>query len=378
MRNDSFAQAFDSDSHLKLLESEQRLRAFVVATYDVIYSMSPDWREMRYLVGKDFIADTAGPSERWLERYIPAEDRPNVLAAIGEAVRASSMFELEHRIIRNNGTIGWTFSRAVPIKNREGEVIEWFGAARDITERRQREEALREADEHKDQFIAVLAHELRNPLAPMTNAIELLRKADGDQRVRGTAQLILERQLGALTRLVDDLLETARIASGRLELRASRVELRAILERAVETARPKFESRNQSLTVSINSSRQFDADAARLQQVFVNLLNNAAKYTDPGGCISLTAHVIEDSAVVTVKDTGIGIDHELLPRLFEPFSQAKRARSRSEGGLGLGLSIARRLVEMHGGTIRVASAPGRGSEFTVQLPLNASPQTWPS
>jgi signal transduction histidine kinase len=372
MRNDlSPHQAIDSDAQSKLREGEERFRAFVMATSDAIYSMSPDWREMRYLVGKDFIADTTGPSGSWLERYIPLEDRAEVLSAIDGAIQTSSTFELEHRVIRANGVIGWTFSRAVPIKNAADEIVEWFGAARDITERRLREEALRQADWHKDQFLAVLAHELRNPLAPMTNALELLRKTDGNQRLRSTAQAILERQLMSLTRLVDDLLETARIASGRLELRTDRVELRAVLERAVETARPKFESRNQSLTVAIRASRALDADAARLQQVFVNLLNNAAKYTDAGGHIHLSADVNGDWAVIKVTDTGIGIDPELLPRLFEPFSQAKRARPRSEGGLGLGLSIARRLVEMHGGTIKVASVPGRGSEFTIELPLDS-------
>jgi signal transduction histidine kinase len=373
MRNESPHQsAIGTDVQRKLLESEERFRAFVTATWDVIYSMSPDWREMRYLAGKGFIADTANPSVRWLERYIPAEDQAGVLSEIERAVRSQQMYELEHRVIRADGSLGWTFSRAIPIKNVEGQIVEWFGAARDITGRREREDALRQADWHKDQFIAMLAHELRNPLAPMTNALELLRKAQANERLRSTAQAILERQLGSLTRLVDDLLEMARISSGRLELRTDQVELRTILERAIETARPKFESRNQLLTVSIHSSHTMSVDAIRIQQVIVNLLNNAAKYTDDGGRILLTAEIKDDCAEVRVKDTGIGIDPELLPRLFEPFSQAKRSRSRSEGGLGLGLSIARRLVDMHGGTIDVDSVLGEGSEFIVRLPLQGT------
>ncbi len=353
--------------------SEERFHAFVTATFDVVYSMSPDWREMRFLIGKDFIPDTLDASDSWLERYIPLDDQPYVLSAINHAIETGTTFELEHRVIRGNGAIGWTLSRAIPIKDSAGRILEWFGAARDITERRVREEALVQADWQKDQFIAMLAHELRNPLAPMTNALELLRKAGRNEAIRENAQAIIERQLGSLRRLVDDLLEIARITSGRLELRTSRVNLGAILERAVETARPMIDGRNQSLTVQIDASHEIVADAARLQQVFVNLLNNAAKYTDVGGQITLRAELNNGVAVISLKDTGIGIDADLMPRLFEPFAQAKHSHSRSQGGLGLGLSIARRLVQMHGGTIRVESVVGKGSEFIVELPLQTHP-----
>lgn len=369
-RSDTGNSEGEVERRLRL--SEERFRAFVTATSDVVYSMSPDWAEMRFLVGKHFIADTTGPSRAWLERYILPEDHERVLAVIGEAIRTKSVFEMEHRVIRADGTLGWTFSRAVPIMSSTGEITEWFGAARDVTERKQREEALLEADQRKDEFIAVLAHELRNPLAPIANAVELLRMSRTDEPLQLKARAIIERQLAALKRLVDDLLESARITSGRLHLAADLVELGTIVERAVETVRPCVETRGHTLNVTLAQSIVLYADAARLQQVLVNLLNNAAKYTDRGGRIDVDVRLEHGHVVLSVKDTGIGIEPELLPRLFRPFTQAKHSLARSDGGLGLGLSIAHRLVKMHAGTIEVRSRVGYGSEFIVTLPLKIS------
>jgi signal transduction histidine kinase len=364
--------AADGQGDRLLRASEERFRAFVVATSDVVYSASADWREMRYLAGKVFIADTFGPSRVWLERYIPSDDQKQVRVAIEAAIRARSTFELEHRVIRADGTIGWTFSRAIPLLNDKGEIIEWFGAARDVTESKRREEAFREMDQRKDDFIAMLSHELRNPLAAMVNAVHLLQKARTDDPLQEKAREIIQRQLAVFRRLVDDLLEIGRITSGRLRLRIERVDLGAIVERAVETARPLIESRGQILAVKQAEPIVLDADPARLQQVFVNLLNNAAKYTDMGGRIDLTVRLEQGQAVVSVADTGIGIEPELLPQLFQPFTQAKRSLTRSDGGLGLGLSIVRHLVDMHSGAVEARSTVGQGSEFTVRLPLSAS------
>jgi signal transduction histidine kinase len=366
--------SIDSEAQDRLRTSEERFRAFVTATSDVVYSMSPDWREMRYLVGKDFIADTTAVSGAWLSRYIPAEDQANVLATIEAAIRDRKVFELEHRVIRADGTVGWTFSRAVPITNSQGGVTEWFGAARNITERKQREEALVEADQRKDEFMAMLAHELRNPLAPMVNALALLRITNKDDSFLEKARAILERQVNALTRLVDDLLDMARVTSGRLDLRSERIELGTVVARALEAARPLMESRGHSVSVTLSERIEIDADPNRLQQILLNLLNNAAKYTNPRGRIEVSAWVERQRAVLTVKDTGIGIEPELMAKLFQPFTQGKRSVARSEGGLGLGLSITRRLVEMHAGTIEVKSTIGRGSEFIVRIPLRAPTQ----
>ncbi|MDY6946958.1 MAG: PAS domain-containing sensor histidine kinase [Pseudomonadota bacterium] len=366
--------SIDNEAQDRLRSSEERFRAFVTATSDVVYSMSPDWREMRYLVGKDFIADTTDASGTWLDRYILPEDQSRVLATIEAAIRNDAVFELEHRVIRADGTVGWTFSRAVPIMNSRGDVTEWFGAARDITERKQREAALIEADQRKDEFMAMLAHELRNPLAPMVNALSLLRVANKDDSFLEKARAILERQVNALTRLVDDLLDMARVTSGRLDLRNERIELGTVVSQALEAARPLMESRAHSVSVTLSERIELDADPNRLQQILLNLLNNAAKYTNPRGRIEVSAWLERQHAVLSVKDTGIGIEPELMAKLFQPFTQGKRSLARSQGGLGLGLSITRRLVEMHAGTIEVRSTVGRGSEFTVRIPLRAPTQ----
>lgn len=359
----------NNEAEDRLRISEDRFRAFVTATSDVVYSMSPDWHEMRYLVGKDFISNTTDPNGAWLAQYIVPEDQPHVLATIEDAIRNKHVFELEHRVIRSDGTIGWTFSRAIPILNSQGEITEWFGAARDVTERKQREESLLEADQRKDEFMAMLAHELRNPLAPMVNALALLQVANKDDSFLEKARAILERQVNALTRLVDDLLDMARVTSGQLDLRNERVELGIVLARALEAARPLLESRGHSVSVTLAERIEIDADPNRLQQILVNLLNNAAKYTNPRGRIEISAWLERQRAVISVKDTGIGIEPELLSKLFQPFTRGKRSAARSEGGLGLGLSITRRLVEMHAGTIEVKSTVGRGSEFVVRIPL---------
>lgn len=364
--------SIENEAQDRLRTSEERYRAFVTATSDVVYCMNPNWGEMRYLVGNHFIADATDSSGAWVARYILPDDQSNVLAAIDHAIRTKSVFELEHRVIRADSAVGWTFSRAVPIMNSRGEITEWFGAARDITERKLREEALLDADQRKDEFMAMLAHELRNPLAPMVNALALLRIANKDASFLDKARAILERQVSALTRLVDDLLDMARITSGRLDLRSERVELGAVLERALEAARPLTDSRGHSVSVTIAERIEIDADPNRLQQILVNLLNNAAKYTDPRGRIEVSAWLERQRAVVSVKDTGIGIEPELMAILFQPFTQGKRSAARSEGGLGLGLSITRRLVEMHGGTIEVRSTVGHGSEFIVRIPLRVA------
>jgi CheY-like chemotaxis protein len=245
-----------------------------------------------------------------------------------------------------------------------------LGANLDVTERRRTEEALRDADRRKDEFLAMLAHELRNPLAPIRNALGVLamRFTDPDlDKVRG----MMERQVEHLVRMVDDLLDVSRIMRGRIELRHEPVELATIIARAVETARPAIDARGHELTVALPSERVWvGGDLVRLAQIFANLLGNAAKYTERAGTISLSAECEKGHVAISVRDTGIGIAPELLPRIFDLFVQGDRSVARSQGGLGIGLTLVRRLVELHGGTIRAASAgPGRGSEFVVRLPV---------
>ena len=260
----------------------------------------------------------------------------------------------------------WLEISASPV--RSGGVGVYF---RDISERRQAEQALREADRRKDEFLATLAHELRNPLAPIRTGLHLLRASPPGSRTGEEARAMMERQLAHLIRLVDDLLEVSRISSGKIELRPAPVELAAVVLSAVETSRPALEAARHRLDVTLpREPLMLHADLVRLSQVLANLLNNAAKYTDPGGRIAIVGARDGADAVVTVRDSGVGIEADMLPRLFSLFAQGDRIRS--QGGLGVGLALARRLVELHGGTLEARSeGAGQGSEFVVRLPIRS-------
>ena len=238
----------------------------------------------------------------------------------------------------------------------------------DITASKQAEEKLAELDRRKDQFLAMLSHELRNPLAPILNAVQLLQLQKGENSVQQKALAIIERQVGQLTHLVGDLLDVSRAITGRIQLCQEQVAVSSIVERAVETARPLIDQRKHELTVSLPPDPIWlYADASRLEQVVTNLLTNAAKYTNEGGHIWLSAQQEGDKAVLRVRDTGLGIAPAFLPHVFDLFTQAQRSSDRSQGGLGIGLTLAKRLVEMHGGTVGVSSTLGQGSEFVVSL-----------
>ena len=625
-----------------LRQSEERFRALVTASSDVVYRMSPDWREMRQLHGQNFLADTTAPNDNWLQQYIHPDDQPRVLAVIDEAIRTKSLFEMEHQVVTVDGSLGWTFSHAVPLLDAGGEIVEWFGTASDVTKQKRAEQALRDSedryrnlfnsmdqgyciiemifdahskpvdyvylevnpsfeamsgmhavqgkrirelvpnleaywletygtvaltgeavrvvnevkpldrwfdvyafrfggmesrkvavlftniterkkaeetlrkseerfralfdwgpiamyscdstgiiqeynrgavqlwgreprpgdtdeefrgsfktylpdgtflpyaqtamtkilrgeaparhdmevvierldgsrstlvvnvvplknaqgqvtgaitcfydvtersllqrktleqagaladlDRRKDEFLAMLSHELRNPLAPILNAVHLLRLQMNEDPLQKQARTIIERQVGQLKHLVDDLLEVSRISTGRVQLRQEQLVLGGIVERAVETAQPLITQHRHELTVSVPLEPIcLRADAARLEQVLVNLLTNAAKYTEDGGSIALTIERTigsrGDTAVLRVRDSGIGIAPELLPHIFDLFTQADRSLDRSQGGLGIGLCLVQRLVELHGGTVEVYSVLGHGSEFVVRLPV---------
>ncbi|MGH7713835.1 MAG: hybrid sensor histidine kinase/response regulator, partial [Gemmatimonadaceae bacterium] len=240
----------------------------------------------------------------------------------------------------------------------------------------ERTAALLESDRRKDEFLAMLAHELRNPLAPVRNSLHLVRESP-DPTVQINALNVMERQLGHLVRLVDDLLDVSRITTGKLELRTDRVELADILRHAVETAQPEINRKAHTLTVDVPANGlPIDGDATRLTQIFANLLHNASKFTDRGGHLTLKATRTGSDVEVTVCDTGEGIPREMLGHIFEMFAQADRSLERRHGGLGIGLTMARRLVEMHGGTITARSdGLGAGSEFLVRLPLATTVDT---
>ncbi len=614
-----------------LRDSEERFRAFVTVGTDVVYRMNADWSELRQLVGRNFIADAPQPTDGWLAEYIYPEDQTRVLATIAEAIRTRGVFEMEHRVRRLDGSVGWAHSRAVPLLDAQGAIREWIGNAVDVTERRYNEQALTESqeryaglldsinegycaievmfdahdtaidftyvevnpafekltgmrdvqgrrvrelipdveqhwldaygrvaltgepvrrvdevkalnrwfevlcfrlggsesrkigilfnnitaqiqaenalhasealyrglfnsidegfaiiemifdtghrpvdylilevnpafeqqcglldatgkrilellpehepywfemygkvaltgepvraqvesktlqqwfetrafrigdegsakvavifnniterrnverklqeqaqalsdlDRRKDEFLAMLSHELRNPLAPLTNALHMLGLQPSEDPVQRQARGIIERQVGQLKHLVGELLEISRITTGEVQLRLERLALSGVLDRAIETAQPLIEERRHVLEVSAPPHPVWlQADASRLEQVVVNLLNNAAKYTDPGGRIWLSVAQEGQEAVLRVRDTGIGIAADLLPHIFDLFTQAEKSLDRSQGGLGIGLCLVQRLVELHGGSVAVTSVPGEGSEFVVRLPV---------
>ena len=280
-------------------------------------------------------------------------------------------FTTAYRVRHKDGRWLHVEDRAVLQRDAAGGPGRLVGCTVDVTDRKLAEAELRDQDRRKDEFLATLAHELRNPLAPISNATQfLLAKGPADPELRRARELI-DRQVRVMAWLLDDLLDVSRITRGKLELRKERVELAAVVAAAVETSRPLIDAGGHALTVELPAEGvPLDADPVRLAQVFANLLNNAAKYTDRGGRLRLTAERAADGVAVAVSDDGIGLAADMLPRLFEIFAQAEPARERAQGGLGIGLSLVRGLVELHGGTIAAHSdGPGRGSTFTVRLPV---------
>jgi PAS domain S-box-containing protein len=484
----------------ELRQSEERHRALATATADVVYRMSADWEVMQPLDGRGLVDSNDEPIRGWMQKNLPAFEHSRTWVAIHKAIETKSTFELEHQVNRRDATLGWIFSRAVPILDTAGEITEWFGAARDITERKEAEErlrrshdtflnliqnnpfgvylvdadfrlarvslgaqkvfaqvrpllgrdftevlqtiwsepaatefvnrfrhtlttgepyvsvdttaqradvdgvesydwriervplpdgqhgvvcyfydmterrriedALKDADRKKDDFIALLAHELRNPLAPIRNGLQVLRLGSENLDALARARDMMDRQLTHMVRLIDDLLDISRINRGKMELRRGRVELADVVGSAVETARPALDAAGHELMVTLPATPvALDADLTRLSQVFSNLLTNSAKYTPEGGRVWLSAERTHGRVLVRVQDTGIGIPANSLPTIFDMFSQVDRSIERSSGGLGIGLALVKGLVEMHGGTVTAASdGESLGTTFTVMLP----------
>ncbi len=264
------------------------------------------------------------------------------------------------------------------VHERTAELAETNAALeREIRERHRAEEALRQIDRRKDEFLATLAHELRNPLAPIRNALEIMRLGPDSPEAVERGRKMMDRQVAHLVRLIDDLLDISRITRGKVQLRRERVDFADVVAGAVEGSKPVIDAGQHELLISLpDSPVTLEADSFRLTQVLMNLLNNAAKYMEPKGKIHLTATIESGTLVLSVRDTGMGIPADVLPHIFEMFSQVDRTRDRSQGGLGIGLSLVRGLVELHGGAVKaVSDGPGKGSEFVVRLPV-ANGKTW--
>src|SRR5262249_23213647 len=305
--------------------------------------------------------------EQWESVFHP-DDLPRVISNWQAAMVSGEPFEDQFRLRRHDGQYRWFLSRAIPLRDEDGRIVRWFGANVDIDDQKRAEAAADAANRAKDEFLAILGHELRNPLAPIVTALHLMRLRGVDKIER--ERIVIERQANHLVRLVDDLLDVSRITRGKVTLTRQRIEMAEVVARAIEIASPILEQRRHNLSVKVASrGLAVDADPERLAQVLSNLLTNAAKYTEPGGRISVSTVHADGEIVVHVKDSGLGIAPEMLPKVFEMFVQERQALDRSGGGLGLGLTIVRSLVTLHGGTVEARSR-GRhqGSEFIVRLP----------
>jgi two-component system CheB/CheR fusion protein len=310
------------------------------------------------------------------QRFVHPEDVARIEDAWTESRRDGSKWDCEFRVRGVDRRWHAILGRAVPLRDEHGEVCGWAGINLDIGRLKQVENELRELDQRKNEFLATLAHELRNPLAPLRNGVEVLRIAKDKPAMAEKARAMMERQLQQMVRLVDDLLDVSRVSRGKIELRRDNIELSAVLRNAIETSQPLMLERGHDLIARIPPEKiVVYADMTRLSQVFWNLLNNAAKYTEAGGIIEIDVAMQEGAVCVTVRDNGIGIPGDMLSRVFDIFTQVDRSLEKSQGGLGIGLSIARRLVEMHGGAIQATSAGhGHGSAFTVTLPAAVVPR----
>ncbi|HEY8554718.1 MAG TPA: ATP-binding protein, partial [Burkholderiales bacterium] len=314
-------------------------------------------------------ADDSGEA-RSIERSVaPAGELGNLRrAAGGEAVQ-----DWEERARFPDGTLRYYLGNAEPLRDETGAPQGAVAALIDITARVQAEEALRQADRRKDEFLAMLAHELRNPLAPIRSGLDLLERSFDDPVRRHRALQVIDRQLTQLTRIVEDLLDLARIIGGHVVIEREPMALGTLVSRAIETARPLISSRRHLLRVDLPLTEvHVHVDAARVVQALSNLLANAAKFTGEGGTITVTADVDADRVTVRVTDNGRGIEPEMLARVFDMFVQGRQDYARPEGGLGIGLAVVRRIAELHGGSVEARSAgPGRGAEFSLTLPLAA-------
>jgi PAS domain S-box-containing protein len=357
-----------------LKESARTHRIVADNTYDFEFWRAPDGRYLyvspscERICGHkpaDFMADPD-----LLERLVHREDRARFEEQTRALMASHSCVEFEFRIVHQDGTVRWLAQVCQPVLGEQGEYLGLRGSNREVTERKRAEQALRDADRRKDEFLAMLAHELRNPLAAIRSALQILRLSP-DREAHEQARALMQRQTDQMVRLVDDLLDVSRIATGKLELRKEPVQLRLVVRSAVEISRPLIEHMGHELTVTLPPHPlTVDADMTRLAQVFSNLLNNAAKYTEHGGHIWLTVERQGSDVLVSVKDNGIGIAADHLPGVFRMFSQVQESLERAQGGLGIGLTLVKRLVEMHGGRIEARSeGRGKGAEFVVHLPL---------
>ncbi|MGH6646914.1 PAS domain S-box protein [Aquabacterium sp.] len=363
-----------------LRESQARLRLTIEAARIGDWDLDLRTGEARHSARHDQCFGYAEPRADWsfevFMAHVHPDDREFVERLFHQAVATNGEWHFECRVIWPNGSVHWIDAHG-SIHQEGGQPARMLGIVADATSRKLAERALLDADRRKDEFLATLAHELRNPLAPIRNALEIMRLSKEPQ-AQEKARHMIERQVWQMVHLVDDLMDVSRITQGKVELRRERIDIAVAIQNAIDTSRPLIDARHHTLEARLPAPQTVFvyADVTRLIQIVSNLLNNAAKYTPEGGRIVLSAQEKDRQAVITIQDTGTGIPAEMLPRVFDMFTQVDRALERSQGGLGIGLALVRKLVEMHGGSVQAKSPGlGGGSTFEVQLPALASAST---
>jgi PAS domain S-box-containing protein len=358
----------------QLRRSEERFRLIVESVKDyAIYMLDPDGFVATWNAGAESIKGYRATEiiGSHFSKFYPDEAIERGWPEYELAVaREKGRFEDEGWRLRKDGSRFWANVVITALKDEHGRPRGFAKITRDLTERR-RIEALEESNKRTNEFLAMLAHELRNPLAPIKNAVSVMNQPAATEAHVDWARGVIDRQITHLSRLVDDLLDVSRITTGKITLQREPVDLHDVVARAIEAAKPLIDARGHKLTVQLKESPiVVKGDDTRLTQVVLNLLNNAAKYTPDGGHITLAVARTEELATIVVSDTGIGMTPDVLPTVFDLFAQGHRALDRAAGGLGIGLTLVKRLVQMHGGEVLAKSAgPNQGSEFTVQLPL---------
>ncbi|TWO71743.1 PAS domain S-box protein [Caenimonas sedimenti] len=355
-----------------LRDSEARFRTIADAMPQMVWSTLPDgYHDYYNQQWYDFTGAAPGTTdgESWNGMFHP-DDQPHAWEVWRHSLATGATYEIEYRLRHRSGQYRWVLGRALPVRSEAGEIVRWMGTCTDIHEQKTAREELLANNRRKDEFLAMLAHELRNPLAPISMAAHLLKSAPSDAAYVERSAGIISRQVLHMTELVDDLLDVSRVTRGLVELERVPVDLKAVLGNAIEQVRPMIEARGHELTTRMAAGDvAVLGDRTRLVQVMSNLLNNAAKYTPPGGALSMTLVVVDRNVEVRVADNGSGIDANLLPHVFDLFTQGERTPDRAQGGLGLGLALVRSLVELHGGRVSAQSeGRGKGSVFTVTLP----------
>ncbi len=362
-----------------LRESEAKFRIIADAMPQMVWSTREDgYHDYYNQQWYDFTGVPVGSTEGklWNGMFHP-DDRDRAWARWHHSLETGETYEIQYRLRHRSGEFRWTLGRALPVRGLDGRITRWMGTCTDIHDQKLAEEELRESNRRKDEFLAMLAHELRNPLAPISTAAELIRLVATEERRIQQASDIISRQVRYTTDLVDDLLDVSRVTRGLTELQKEMLDLKAVIHSAIEQVRPLIEARQHELRLRIGGADAYVlGDKTRLVQVIANILNNAAKYTPQGGEISLVLEVSESNAKICISDNGSGIAPSLLPHIFDLFTQGERTPDRAQGGLGLGLALVKSLTTLHDGWVEATSeSVGHGSTFTIGLPLRAQGDT---